>query len=88
MNIKEIIGRNYYATKRRKLITDKTTNLDFIIKLQEEVSELEESFSFSEIDDSELADVVLVCFAMAQHNKIDLLKAMEVKMLYNEKRTD
>ena len=88
MEIKEIIGRNYYATKRRKQITDKTDVMDFLIKLEEEVEELKQSFFESNLDEKELADVVFVCFSLARHYKIDLLKTMEEKMLYNEKRND
>lgn len=88
MEIKEITGRNYYAIKRRKQITDKTDVMDFLIKLDEEIEELKQSFFESNLDEKELADVVLVCFALAQHYKIDLLKAMEEKMMFNEKRID
>ena len=88
MEIKDITGRNYYATKRRKQITDKTDVMDFLIKLDEEVEELKQSFFEANLDEKEIADVVLVCFALAQHFKIDLLKTMEEKMLYNEKRND
>ena len=33
-------------------------------------------------------DVVLVCFTLAKNQGIDLLKVMEEKMLFNEKRED
>ncbi len=88
MEIKEIAGRNYYATKRRGQITIDTTSIDFLTKIEEEFDELVESCVGNELDEKELADIVLVCFAMATHNKIDLLKVMEEKMKYNEKRTD
>jgi NTP pyrophosphatase (non-canonical NTP hydrolase) len=88
MEIKEITGRNYYATKRRKQITDKTDVMDFLIKLDEEVEELKQSFFEANLDEKEIADVVLVCFALAKHYKIDLIKVMEEKMLYNEKQND
>jgi NTP pyrophosphatase (non-canonical NTP hydrolase) len=89
MDIKEITGRNYYANKRRGQIKNGSNYMDFLIKLEEEVNELIEStMEHRRTDNEELADVVLVCFAMAQHFNIDLLKVMEDKMLINEKRKD
>jgi NTP pyrophosphatase (non-canonical NTP hydrolase) len=92
MEIKEITGRNYYATKKRGQINDKTNILDFIVKLDEEKEELYQSWFDSDkcldYDIKELADIVLVCFAMAKHTGKDLLSAMEQKMLFNEKRLD
>ena len=87
MDIKEITGRNYYATKRRNLITNETSILDFLIKIEEEKEELCDSWikqKSTSFDHKELADIVLVCFTMAQHFKIDLLMEMENKMLFNE----
>ncbi len=88
MEIQEIIDRNYQATVKRGQITKATDAYDFGEKLNEEVYELNESVSFNEFDESELADIALVCFAMAKHYYIDLLKVMEEKMLYNENRKD
>ena len=88
MEIKEIVGRNYYATKKRGQINTDTTSIDFLIKIEEELEELAESCIGNDFDVKELADIVLVCFAMAQHNKIDLLDAMKNKMKYNEIRID
>ncbi|NDP22624.1 MAG: hypothetical protein GZ091_16315 [Paludibacter sp.] len=90
MEIKEILVRNYYATKRRGQITDKMKTLDFVLKIEEEFNELLSSTdnNSNDFDIKELADIVLVCFAMAKHNDKDLLKVMEEKMLFNEKRPD
>lgn len=94
MDIKEISKRNYKATVKRGLISDKTTFQDFISKLDEEVSELDMSElpfnSYADIyfDERELADVALVCFAMAEFYHIDLLRLMEAKTMYNENRKD
>ena len=90
MEIKEITGRNYYATRRRGQINDKTQTIDFILKIDEEFNELLSSTdnNSNDYDIKELADVVLVCFAMAKHTGKDLLLAMEQKMLFNEKRPD
>lgn len=81
--LEDITHRNYEATKRRGLITDKTTQEDFAIKLREEVQELYES---DPNDWSELADVALVCFAMAEHYGIDLVEEMRKKTEFNETR--
>ncbi len=91
MELQEIIKRNYEATVKRGQISNKTTKFDFLNKLHEEVDELELSFNESKIyqfDIKELADVVLVCTAMAKHYGYDLLKAIENKALYNENRID
>ena len=86
MDIKEIIGRNYYTNKRRGLITGKSDEIDFMAKLEEELHELIESTVLERrTDKKKLADIVLVCFSMAKHFNIDLLKVMEEKVLINEK---
>lgn len=98
MDIKEIAKRNYEAAIRRGLIdikSDKTMHdpFPFIFDMENEVKELEESIVYEkynqpEFDKTELADIVLVCFSMAEHFGIDLVKEIEEKMLYNEKRID
>jgi len=88
----DITHRNYEATKRRGLIDEKTTFYDFIAKMREEADELEESYNIGriacEFDPKELADVALVCFAMAEHYGIDLVDEMRKKTEFNEKRED
>jgi len=79
----DITHRNYEATKRRGLITKFTTFYDFIFKLKEEVDEF---YADSEAW-SELADIALVCFSMAEHYGIDLIEEMRKKTEFNEKRT-
>ena len=76
------------------MITPKTDTLTFLIKLFEESEELLQSFykkrgwEIPNFDKIELADVALVCFAMAEHFKVDLIVEMEKKMLFNETRED
>jgi len=82
-HLTDITHRNYEATKRRGLITSETTPYDFIEKIREEVTELEETYG---TDDSELADIALVCFAMAEHYGIDLIEEMRKKTEFNETR--
>jgi hypothetical protein len=92
MEIQEIINRNYAAQLRRGTITEETRLYEFINKLQEEKEELYESWANSSIHNyfnpSELADVILVCFAMAKHFNVDILTELEKKTLYNEIRED
>jgi len=91
MDIQEIIERSYQATVKRGLINDKTSKIDFLEKIKEEYYELRTSmysYKYEYFDESELADIVLVCFNMAKHFDIDLIKAIEEKTIYNEKRTD
>lgn len=93
MNLKEIQIRNYKATVKRGLISQNTTFEDFINKLEEEVNELNLSelpfvneVNVPFFDERELADVVLVCLAMAKHYNVDILKELENKTLINEER--
>ena len=89
MDIQEITNRNYAATVKRGQINEKTCSYEFINNLFEELYKLEDT-NHSEVlfDEKKLADVALVCFAMAKHYEIDLIKVMEEKMLYNEIRKD
>lgn len=87
MTIKQIIERNYKATVKRGLISESTGFKDFINKLKEEVTELEDE-KFTDNMAIEMADVALVIFAMAEHYNINLIAEMERKTLYNEKRND
>ena len=90
MDLKEITERNYKATKRRGLITEKTKTADFLNKIHEEI--LEYAMEFNEDNHNgmsvELADITIVCLCMAKHYNIDIQKALEEKTLYNENRKD
>jgi len=94
MEIQEIIERNYKATVSRGLIKFETSGFEFVEKLKEEVSELETEWNLPyAMEDfkrqiEEMADCALVLFAMAKHFNVDLLKAMEEKVIYNEMRKD
>ena len=66
---------------------ESTTFKDFIEKLREEVTELENEH-FTDNVAVEMADIGLVLFAMAEHYNINLISEMELKTLYNEKRND
>ena len=84
MKLKKLMSRNYAATVRRGLITNDTTVDEFISKIYEEAEELYENPD----DDSELADIILVCLAYAKHFHIDIVSALEQKVKYNEVRED
>jgi NTP pyrophosphatase (non-canonical NTP hydrolase) len=91
MDIKEIQQRNYKATVKRGFINQDTSIFDFITKIEEEVNELEYSHYLRnstkiQFDKKELADIILVCLAMAKHYDIDIMKAMEEKTIFNEIR--
>lgn len=94
MTLQELSQRNYKATVKRGQINALTTFEDFISKLNEEVNELDmselpfNSHKIGEFDEKELADVFLVCLAMAEHYKIDIMKVAEEKAIYNENRID
>ena len=87
MDIKEIASRNYKATVRRKQIFKETSLFTFYRKIDEERKELLATWDGgSKFDPSELADIALVCFSIAEHFGVDLQKEMEKKMKYNEER--
>jgi hypothetical protein len=91
LSLSEIIERNYNATVSRGLIDNETSVSDFMDKLWEELKELESSRfgkNGNSFDPKELSDIALVCFAMAKHFNIDLLKVMEEKTIFNETRED
>lgn len=88
--ISEIVKRNYAATVRRGLITSETTKDEFIDKICEETEELGIAVLNSDKmnEREELADIALVCFAMAKHYGIDLIDEMRKKVEFNEQRQD
>ena len=93
MKLKEIIERNYNATVSRGLIKPETSKTEFVEKLKEEIREFEFEVDNPFLERTnewrqniELADVLLVGFAYAYHFKIDILKIMAEKVMFNEKR--
>ena len=89
MEIKEIQERNYEATVKRGQITKETMSFEFVDKLKEELSELENHYFINGfIDEKELADVILVCLSFAKHKNIDIMKVMQEKVIFNENRKD
>jgi len=84
MDLKEITDRNYEATKRRGLITDKTKFSDFKWKLLEELNE----WTNCPEDPYESADIILVILAFCKHFHINIQKALEEKTIFNEQRND
>lgn len=91
MDLKELQERNYAATVRRGLISEKTQITEFLKKIEEEFNELDFSVYLWEgesFDEKELADIILVCLAMAKHYDIDIIKVLEEKVIINENRKD
>jgi NTP pyrophosphatase (non-canonical NTP hydrolase) len=89
-SIKEIINRNYAAQLKRGKVTKKIDFYDWIIDIRDEVNELWNSYPKhnSTFDEKELADIILVCLSMSKHYNIDIVKVLEEKTKYNEKRLD
>lgn len=96
--MKKIIETNYDSTVKRGLITSSTNAFDFIDKIFEEASELEEIIN--EINDKkptnkmfenfneELADIILVCLNCAKHLDIDIEKELIKKIKKNYERSE
>lgn len=89
-DIQELIDRNYAAQIKRGQIKDDSTFFKFVIKIEDELMELNESYieTNKDFDPQELIDIMLVCFSMAKHFKIDWQQVMTEKVEYNEKRLD
>ena len=99
--MKEIINNNYEITIERGQINLETTPEDFYLKLLDEVFELKDEIDiltahenenpFLESDKNkdfafEIADVILVCTAFAEHYGIDIESVLKEKNLINRKR--
>ena len=86
-NLEDLIKRNYEATVRRGLITPRTMLKDYIAKMREEVTELEESLDTDgTFDVKEAFDCFLVAASMLTH--YDLFPRLEEKVIINEKRAE
>lgn len=86
--MKKIIEFNYQSTVNRGLINEDTTIDDFINKIKEEESEMiDESYNVeSDLFANELADLIMVCFNIARHYKIDIERHILNNILKNMKR--
>lgn len=97
--MKELIKQNYEVTRKRGLITDKTTIVEFYDKIAEEINEL--FYTFANKDNTlkpiyikdefnnELADIILVCMNLFYHNGhsyYDIKNILEKKIEINRKR--
>lgn len=86
-NLEDLIKRNYEATVRRGLITPRTMLKDFIAKMREEVTELEESLDTDgTYDKKEAFDCFLTPGSMLYY--FGLFDQLEEKVVINEKRAE
>jgi len=85
--MKDIINANYQSIKKRGLITPRTTESDFIMKLEEEVQEFIDAESKQDKAE-ELADVILVCLNYAKHYGINIEKQLLLNITKNQTRHD
>lgn len=91
--MQDLIKRNYASIVKRGYITEDTTDLQFIRKIEEEVEEsIYESLLHRKGKPNklgeELADVILTCLNYAHHFSIDIEKELHKKIDKNEKRKD
>jgi NTP pyrophosphatase (non-canonical NTP hydrolase) len=94
--MKKIFERNYQAVVNRGLITEKTENIDFFLKLHEELQETEneiykiegckEAIILSNHLKEEIADCLIVCSNWLIHRGVDLEKILTKIAEKNEKR--
>jgi len=87
--MKKLIEDNYESTCLRKCIDYKTRKLHFIMKIKEELLEVEQSY-YSDDGEiwEEVADVILVCLNMAKHYDIDIESELKNKIEKNYKRSE
>lgn len=93
ITMQDLIKRNYASIVKRGYITEDTTDLQFIRKIEEEVEEaIYESLLNRKGKENnlgeELADVILTCLNYAHHFSIDIEKELHKKIEKNEKRKD
>jgi NTP pyrophosphatase (non-canonical NTP hydrolase) len=86
--MEKIIKENYESIVLRGLINSRTTDLNFLMKLKEEVLEVESAYYSSDIENmwEEVADVILVCLNFAHHFNIDIEKELKNKIKKNYTR--
>ena len=94
--MKKLFERNYKAVVNRGLITEKTANIDFFLKLIEEMQEIEyeiiniegckEAIILSNHLKEEIADCLIVCSNWLIHRGVDLGKILTKIAEKNEKR--
>lgn len=85
--MKDIIEENYNSIVKRGLIKPTTLREEFVNKLLEEVKEFTDVFDEKMlIDETELADIILVCFNIARHYGIDIEKELKKKIEINKNR--
>jgi len=93
--MKKLFKRNYDAVVNRGLITENTTDVDFLEKLKEETIETSnEVYSKRMFNDNnpdllhqEIADCLTVCANWLIFNKVDLTEILTQIAEKNEKRS-
>ena len=86
--MKKIIKENYESTILRGCIDKNTTELSFLMKVKEEVSELESAYYSGDMENmrEEMADVILTVLNFARHYDIDIETEMKLKIEKNYSR--
>jgi NTP pyrophosphatase (non-canonical NTP hydrolase) len=86
--MKRIIESNYDSIVKRGLISPQTTKQEFIDKLFEEVSEVEDACLDNDWLNiaEELADVILTALNFAKHYDIDIELELNQKININYER--
>jgi len=92
MVMKNLINRSYEAIKKRGLIKDTTSGLEFINKAEEELKEWKEAYLTPGIDlqkcAEEATDLATVCFMWLLNVGYNPIDEFEKVVIKNEKRAN
>jgi NTP pyrophosphatase (non-canonical NTP hydrolase) len=83
-----LIKKNYESIVARGLISPSTSISDFVMKMEEELQEFIDATKFESESNQreELADIVLVCFNIAENFGWDIESELFRKVEINEQR--
>ena len=91
--MRELIERSYAAIRKRGLITADTDFMDILLKMDEELREIKESYCYDPVNPmentiKETVDLMNVCICALIHHGFDPIAEFEKCVIHNENRKD
>lgn len=83
----DLINRSYQAIRKRGLITSETEFIDFIKKMEEELSEIDSAERFED-KIKETVDLMNVCINALVHHGFDPIAEFKKCVIHQETRKD